>query len=120
MELSKADWLTQATRNIAKDRELARELYQFYFLTLLEKPDEQIEKIYRDGYIQWVDAVADVEWQEGVKAEVHLCHTIGWIVDETDDALCIASTVSMDSSNARMHIPKQWITSRKYSHCLAR
>ncbi len=38
---------TQATRNIAKDRELARELYQFYFLTLLEKPDEQIEKIYR-------------------------------------------------------------------------
>ncbi len=53
MELSKADWLTQATRNIAKDRELARELYQFYFLTLLEKPDEQIEKIYRDGYIQF-------------------------------------------------------------------
>lgn len=53
LELSKADWLTQATRNIAKDKELARELYQFYFLTLLEKPDEQIEKIYRDGYIQF-------------------------------------------------------------------
>lgn len=64
-------------------------------------------------YIQWVDAVADVEWQENVKAEVHLCHTIGLIVDETDDALCIASTVSMDSSNARMHIPKQWIKVRK-------
>lgn len=53
MELSKADWLTQATRNIAKDNELARELYQFYFLTVLEKPDEQIEKIYADGYIQF-------------------------------------------------------------------
>lgn len=53
MELSKADWLTQATRNIAKDKELARELYQFYFLTMLEKPDEQIEKIYKDGYIQY-------------------------------------------------------------------
>lgn len=53
MELSKADWLTQATRNIAKDKELARELYQFYFLTILEKPDEQIEKIYKDGYIQF-------------------------------------------------------------------
>ncbi len=53
LELSKADWLTQATRNIAKDRELARELYQFYFLTVLEKPDEQIEKIYADGYIQF-------------------------------------------------------------------
>ena len=53
LELSKADWLTQATRNIAKDNELARELYQFYFLTVLEKPDEQIEKIYADGYIQF-------------------------------------------------------------------
>ena len=64
-------------------------------------------------YIQWVDAVADVEWQENVKAEVHLCHSIGWIIDETDDAICIANTVSMDNSNARMHIPKQWIKVRK-------
>ncbi len=36
-------------------------------------------------YVQWVDAVADVEWQEDVKAEVHLCHSIGWIIDETDE-----------------------------------
>jgi hypothetical protein len=64
-------------------------------------------------YIQWVDAVADVEWQEDVKAEVHLCHSIGWVIDETDEALCIASTVSMDNSNARMHLPKQWIKVRK-------
>jgi hypothetical protein len=53
LELSKADWLKKATKNIAKNNELARELYQFYFLTILEKPDEQIEKIYRDGYIQF-------------------------------------------------------------------
>jgi hypothetical protein len=52
-ELSKAEWLTKATKNIAKNKELARELYQFYFLTILEKPDEQIEKIYNDGYIQF-------------------------------------------------------------------
>ena len=64
-------------------------------------------------YVEWVDAVADVEWQENVKAEVHLCHSIGWIIDETDDAICIANTVSMDNSNARMHIPKQWIKVRK-------
>jgi hypothetical protein len=64
-------------------------------------------------YVQWVDAVADVEWQEDVKAEVHLCHTIGWVIDENDSAVCIASTVSMDNSNARMHIPKQWIKVRK-------
>jgi hypothetical protein len=52
-ELSRAEWLTKATKNIAKGNELARELYQFYFLTILQKPDEQIEKIYNDGYIQF-------------------------------------------------------------------
>jgi hypothetical protein len=51
--LSTAKWLTKATLNIAKDYELARELYQFYFLTILEKSDEQVEKIYNDGYIQY-------------------------------------------------------------------
>lgn len=50
---------------------------------------------------------------EDVKAEVHLCHTIGWVIDETDSAICVANTVSMDNSNARMHIPKQWIKVRK-------
>lgn len=64
-------------------------------------------------YVEWVDAVADVEWQDNVKAEIHPCKSIGWIVDETKDALCIACTVSMDSSNARMHIPKAWITNRR-------
>lgn len=54
-----------------------------------------------------------MEWQENVKAEVHQCYSIGWIIDETDDAICIANTVSMDNSNARMHIPKQWIKVRK-------
>ena len=64
-------------------------------------------------YVEWVDAVADVEWQDNVKAEIHPCKSIGWIVDETKDALCIACTVSMESSNARMHIPKAWIKKRK-------
>lgn len=64
-------------------------------------------------YVEWVDAVADVEWQDNVKAEIHPCKSIGWIVDETKDALCIACTVSMDSSNARMHIPKAWIKNRR-------
>jgi hypothetical protein len=64
-------------------------------------------------YVEWVDAVADVEWEDNVKAEVHPCKSIGWIVDENKDALCIACTVSMESSNARIHIPKAWITKRK-------
>lgn len=53
LELTKAKWLKTATKNIAKDNELARELYQFFFLTILEKPDEQIERIYREGYLQY-------------------------------------------------------------------
>ena len=32
---------------------------------------------------------------------------------EEADALCIASTVSKEDSNARMHIPKAWIKKRK-------
>lgn len=64
-------------------------------------------------YVEWVDAVADVEWNEKVKAEVHNCFTIGYLIDENAEAICIASTVSIDSSNARMHIPIQWIKNRK-------
>ena len=64
-------------------------------------------------YLHWVDAVADVEWETDVKAEIHDCYTIGFIVDETVEAVCIASTVSDKDSNARMHIPKAWIKERK-------
>ena len=64
-------------------------------------------------YVEWVDAVADCEWQDNVKAEIHLCRSIGWVVAESEDAICIANTVSMESSNARMHIPKAWIRNKK-------
>lgn len=64
-------------------------------------------------YVHWVDAVADCEWQQDVKADVHDCFTVGFIVDETADAICIASTISDKDSNARMHIPKSWIKERK-------
>jgi hypothetical protein len=64
-------------------------------------------------YVHWVDAVADCEWQTDVKAEIHDCYTVGFIVNETAEAICIASTVSDKDSNARMHIPKAWIKERK-------
>jgi hypothetical protein len=64
-------------------------------------------------YIEWVDAVADVEWEDNVKAEIHPCQSVGWVISETEDAVCIANTVSMEMSNARMHIPKAWIKNRK-------
>ena len=64
-------------------------------------------------YIEWVDAVADNGWASGSKAEVHDCKTVGFLIDETDQAICIASTVSMSDTNARMHIHKAWIKNRR-------
>ena len=64
-------------------------------------------------YVHWVDAVADCEWQQDVKADIHDCFTVGFVVDETAEAICIASTISDKDSNARMHIPKAWIKERK-------
>jgi uncharacterized protein YqfA (UPF0365 family) len=63
--------------------------------------------------VVWIDAVADSGWESKTKAEVHLCSTVGYLIDETEEALCVASTWSIDQTNARMHIPKAWIKSRK-------
>ena len=63
--------------------------------------------------VSWIDAVADVGWETKTKAEIHHCITVGYLVDETDEALCLASTWSIDQTNARMHIPKAWIKNRK-------
>jgi hypothetical protein len=63
--------------------------------------------------VRWIDAVADSGWEEKTKAEIHHCVTVGFLVDETEEALCIASTWSHNQTNARIHIPKAWIKDRK-------
>ena len=65
------------------------------------------------GYVQWVDAVADAGWESDSKADVHPVLSVGFLVDETDDAVCLAAAISHDQSNSRIHIPKQWIKSIK-------
>jgi len=65
------------------------------------------------GYVQWVDAVADAGWEDNSKADVPPVLSIGFLVDETDDAVCLAAAISHDQSNSRIHIPKQWIKSIK-------
>lgn len=64
-------------------------------------------------YLEWVDAVADLGWEADCKATLHECHTVGYVIDETKDAVCVAATWSRTMSNARMHIPKAWIKKRK-------
>ena len=41
-------------------------------------------------YVEWVDAVADAGWATSPKAETHPCVTVGFLVDETKEAICIA------------------------------
>lgn len=64
-------------------------------------------------YIEWVDAVADAGWDSVKPPELHPCRTIGFVVSENKEAICIASTLSLEQSNARMHIPKKWIILRR-------
>ncbi len=64
-------------------------------------------------YVEWVDAVSDGGWEDNVKVDIHAVCTVGFLIAETKDGICLASTVSGDNSNARMHIPKSWITKRK-------
>ena len=63
--------------------------------------------------VKWVDAQADVGWEEDIKAHLSDCITVGFLVSETKEALCIASTLSDPHNNCRMHIPKKWIVSRR-------
>lgn len=63
--------------------------------------------------IEWVDAQAESSWEEDVKAHLADCLTVGFLISETKEAICIASTWAEPHSNCRIHIPKKWIKSRK-------
>lgn len=65
-------------------------------------------------YIEWIDAVADSGWEEYDKSDdVHHCKSIGYLVKETKEGICLASTISDKESNARITIPKAWIRKRR-------
>ena len=63
--------------------------------------------------VEWLDAQAEASWEENVKAHLASCVSVGFLINETKDAICIASTWAEPHSNCRIHIPKKWITSRK-------
>lgn len=75
-----------------------------------KRPNVDSTRVYR---IVWQDAVADCGWEETATAETHKCITVGYVVDENKEAICIASTISIDHNNTRMHIPKKWITKKE-------
>lgn len=51
--LTTQKWVFDTCLRISKNKELARELYQYFFLLLLEKDDAYVEKLHNDGYLQW-------------------------------------------------------------------
>ena len=64
-------------------------------------------------YIEWWDAVSEAGWETVEKAEAHPVLSIGFLVAEDDNAICIAAAISHDQSNSRMQIPKGMISKIK-------
>lgn len=58
--------------------------------------------------LTWIDAQADAGWEEP-KVDLATCITVGFLVAETDDGICVAGTVSEHECNNRISIPKSWV-----------
>lgn len=71
-------------------------------------------------YVEWIDAVSAARWcpVDELTADPSPCRTVGWIVKENDQALCLAQTMSGETSETdesvlgRLVIPKAWIGRR--------
>ena len=65
--------------------------------------------------IEWYDAVATSGWLEEVTdyEKTHPIVSLGWVIHEDDNCVILAATVSGESHNQRMSIPKGFITTRR-------
>ena len=72
-------------------------------------------------YVKWADANGNGGvWEPIPEGEaVHLiCHTVGWVSEETDEAVCLLQTVAVnpdddDACFNRLSIPKGMILEQK-------
>lgn len=65
-------------------------------------------------YVEWVDAVADVGWDdEPEKVSVHLIKSVGWLVKDNKNEIVLAADYSDGDTNRRIAIPKSWIRNKK-------
>ena len=63
--------------------------------------------------ITWRDAQSDDGWDSERTAELATIITVGFLIKENKEAVCVASTWADPDSNCRLHIPKSWIKDRK-------
>jgi hypothetical protein len=58
--------------------------------------------------ITWIDAQADAGWEKP-KVDLAKCVTVGFLVAEDEEGICVAGTVSDNMCNNVISIPKRWI-----------
>ena len=58
--------------------------------------------------ITWVDAQTSAGWDKP-KVDLATCITVGFLVSETEEGICVAGTVSDGMCNNTMSIPRTWI-----------
>lgn len=56
--------------------------------------------------VEWVDSVGDGGWQErnALAANPHICHTIGWLIEEGPKAILLAGSYGPKQG----HVPEQF------------
>lgn len=65
-------------------------------------------------YVEWVDAVADVGWDdEPEKTSISIIKSVGWLVKDTKEEIVLAADYSEGDTNRRMAIPKAWVRNKK-------
>lgn len=67
-------------------------------------------------WIQWADAYGSGgAWENAadVRAEVLICETVGFLLDEDDKVVCVAQTIHEDGIYNSFCIPKGMIIDRR-------
>ena len=78
---------------------------------MIEKVTINLEKLADTApivKITWIDAQASSSWEKP-KVDLAKCITVGFLVSEDEEGICLAGTISDDMCNNSMSIPKKWI-----------
>lgn len=65
--------------------------------------------------IYWLDARSEDAWTDKINMEVCIIRTVGFVIEETEDVLCVVSSIDNFTGQYAgiLYIPKVAITSRK-------
>lgn len=62
--------------------------------------------------IEWTDACAISAWTKaGDPIEPEPCISVGYLVEDANDHITVASTISGDHFNAAMRLKRSWVES---------